>query len=73
MAKQVLIYGKEIWPYTRAAREAYAREGYEVIYFDVLKNPAKLEEMLKYSQGQRRVPVIVEGQDINIGFRGGSW
>lgn len=72
MAKQVLIYGKDIWPYTRTAREAYAQKGYEVVYINVLGDPAKLEEMLKHSHGKRRVPVILEGGNVTIGF-GGTW
>jgi glutaredoxin len=31
---------------------------------------AKLEEMLKYSKGQRNVPVIVEGDKISVGYGG---
>ncbi len=32
----------------------------------------KLEEMLKYSKGVRKVPVIVEGNNVTIGYEGGS-
>ncbi len=31
---------------------------------------AHLEEMLGFSQGQRRVPVIVEGGRVTIGYGG---
>jgi hypothetical protein len=31
-----------------------------------------MELMLKYSDGQRRVPVIVEGDSVSIGFGGRS-
>ena len=34
------------------------------------KNAAELERMLEYSQGQRRVPVIVDGGKVTIGFGG---
>jgi len=30
----------------------------------------KLDEMLKYSKGQRSVPVIVEGEKVTIGYGG---
>jgi glutaredoxin len=33
-------------------------------------NSAKLEEMLKYSNGRRQVPVIVEGDKVTVGFGG---
>jgi glutaredoxin len=29
-----------------------------------------LEEMLKYSKGVRKVPVIVEGKKVEIGYGG---
>jgi glutaredoxin len=31
---------------------------------------AKLEEMLKYSGGARKVPTIVEGDKVTIGYGG---
>lgn len=31
-----------------------------------------MEEMLKLSKGQRKVPVIVQGGDVTVGFGGGS-
>jgi glutaredoxin len=29
-----------------------------------------MDEMLKYSKGQRQVPVIVEGDQVKIGYGG---
>jgi hypothetical protein len=37
---------------------------------DVRENEHKLLEMLKASSGKRRVPVIVEGEDVIIGYGG---
>jgi glutaredoxin len=37
-----------------------------------VENPEKLEEMLKLSNGQRRVPVIVAGQEVTVGYKRGS-
>lgn len=31
-----------------------------------------MEEMLKLSKGTRKVPVIVEGENVTIGYGGGS-
>jgi glutaredoxin len=42
----------------------------EFDYFDVLRNPEKLEDMLRFSGGRRKVPVIVEGESVTIGFQG---
>jgi glutaredoxin len=39
-------------------------------YINVKKNPAELERMLGFSKGRRAVPVIVENDDVTIGFGG---
>jgi len=41
-----------------------------VDYRDVLTDPAHLEEMLKFSQGVRKVPVLVENGKVAVGFGG---
>ena len=73
MSENVLIFGKDAWPYTRAAREAFAKEGRQVDYYNVVKDARHFETMLKHSNGTRKVPVIVEGQTVTIGFDGGTW
>jgi glutaredoxin 3 len=69
MGNKVIIYGKVGWPFTDKAREAY---GNKAEYFDVREDGSKLDEMLKHSNGVRRVPVIVEEGKVIVGF-GGSW
>ena len=69
MAEKVIIFGKSTWPYTNQARSAY---GDGATYVDVVREPDKLEEMLKYSKGVRKVPVIVDGKKVEIGY-GGTW
>lgn len=39
-------------------------------YRDVLDDPQNLEEMLKFSQGRRKVPVLVEEGQSTVGFGG---
>jgi glutaredoxin 3 len=39
-------------------------------YYDVKVDPSRLDEMLKYSNGQRQVPVIVEGDKVTVGYGG---
>ena len=73
VSEKVLIFGKDAWPYTRAAREAYAKKAKEVEYVNVVSDPGKLGIMLKHSKGERQVPVIVEGGLVTIGFEGGTW
>jgi glutaredoxin 3 len=70
MAEKILIFGKDTCPYTMAAREDYAKKGYEVLYVNVKQDAAGMEEMLKYSKGRKDVPVIVDGQKVTIGFGG---
>ena len=73
MTDKILLFGKDAWPYTRAAREAFAKEGRQVDYFNVATKASHLDAMLKYSNGTRKVPVIVEGETVTIGFDGGTW
>ncbi len=46
--------------------------GKKAQYFDVKSDSAKLEEMLKHSNGIRKVPVIIEGDEVTIGYGGGA-
>ena len=39
-------------------------------YRDVVDDPDHLDEMLKFSQGVRKVPVLVEGGKGTVGFGG---
>jgi glutaredoxin len=73
MSDKILIFGKDAWPYTRAAREAFAREGRSFDYYNVIKEPDQLDTMLQYSKGTRKIPVIVEGEKVTIGFEGKTW
>jgi glutaredoxin len=66
----VTIFGKDTCPYTLAAIEDHQRRGVEFEYVNVKKNAADLNRMLEFTRGQRRVPVIVEGDRVIIGFGG---
>ena len=39
-------------------------------YRDVVQDPQNLEEMLKITQGVRKVPVLVEDGKSTVGFGG---
>jgi glutaredoxin 3 len=39
-------------------------------YFDVKLDSNRLNEMLKYSDGVRKVPVIVDGNKVTVGYGG---
>jgi len=66
----VRIYGKDNCPYTSAAREDHAKRSVAFEYVNVLADAAMLKEMLKHSRGVRKVPVIVDGDKVTIGFNG---
>jgi len=68
MEPKVIIYGKPGWPYTERARAAYKDHD----YVNVKESRKNLDAMLKWSNGSRQVPVIVQGDDATIGY-GGSW
>jgi glutaredoxin 3 len=65
-----LIFGKDNCPYTIAAREDFESRRIPFEYVNVKRSAADLDRMLVYSKGQRRVPVIVEGEKVTIGFGG---
>lgn len=66
----VLIFGKDTCPYTQAARDHYLSLAVPFQYFNVKKNPAELARMLALTHGRRDVPVIVENDQVTIGFGG---
>lgn len=66
---EILVFGKDTCPYTQAALEAYEATN-KVTYVNVKRDPAGLARMLEFSNGQRRVPVIVKGGHVTIGYGG---
>ncbi|MFX4262099.1 UXX-star selenoprotein family 1 [Pelotomaculum propionicicum] len=67
MAEGIVIYGKAGCPFTDKALSAY---GKSAAYFDVQSDAEKLQEMLKLSGGVRKVPVIVDGGKVTVGYGG---
>ena len=68
-ADSILIFGKDTCPYTQAALDAYEATG-KVTYVNVKRDADGLARMLEFSKGQRRVPVIVTGGVVTIGYGG---
>ena len=69
-AGDVFVFGKSGCPHTRAACRAFQRIGRRVVFRDVLMDPGDLEAMLRHSGGQRRIPVVVDGDRESVGFLG---
>jgi hypothetical protein len=42
----------------------------KVVFRDVLADPQTLEEMLRLTKGVRKVPVLVAGGQVTLGFGG---
>jgi glutaredoxin len=66
----VQIYGKSDCPYTSAARRDYQSRGVQVEYFDVEEDATAMQRFLQISRGDRRVPLIVDGDRVSQGFGG---
>lgn len=66
----IVIYGKDSCPYTADAVASHKAKGADVAYVNVTRDAAGMERMLALTGGQRRVPVIVEGGQVTIGFGG---
>jgi len=66
----VTIFGKDSCPYTRAAREDYTERGIAFEYVNVKAVADAMARMLRHTNGRRDVPVIVDGDNVTIGFGG---
>jgi glutaredoxin 3 len=67
---KVQIFGQDLCPYTSEARDDFSRRKIPFEYINVLEDPAGLERMLKITKGRRKIPVIVDGGKVTIGFGG---
>lgn len=67
----VKMYTKSGCPYCAAARQNYKDKGVEFEDIDVIDNPQAQEELLKLSNGEKIVPVIVDNGEVKIGWGGG--
>ena len=70
MAEKVLIFGTDGCPYTTAAREDYAKKGYDVEYVNVTAHSEEISTLVEHSGGRREQPVIVAGGESTVGFGG---
>ena len=70
LTEEVLIFGHDLCPYTSKAREDFSRRKIPFEYINVLQDDDRLQRMLKYSNGRRQIPVIVEAGKVTIGFGG---
>ena len=65
------LYGTKTCQYTQEMREWLEFRGTEFVEYDVETDPAARERMRAFVNGQRTVPVLVEGDKvIQIGWQG---
>ena len=69
---EVTIYTKPGCPYCAAAKADYEKRKVAFKEVDVPNTPGALQELLKVTNGQRRVPVIVEDGKVTIGWKSGG-
>ncbi len=67
----VTIYTKNGCPYCKAARESFEKQGLAFTEINVSNNPEKIDELVRLA-GVRKVPVIVDGGKVTVGFNGGG-
>jgi glutaredoxin 3 len=68
---EVTIYTKQGCPYCAAAKKHYNDQGTAFDEIDVHKVDGAKEKLLKLTDGQRIVPVIIDKGELKIGFGGG--
>ena len=65
------LYGTKTCQYTQEMREWLEWKGTDFVEYDVETDPAALERMRALANGQRTVPVLVDGDKvIQIGWQG---
>ena len=68
MSDKIVIYGKSTCPFTNAAIDNFTKKRMKFDYIVIIENPDQLDIMLKYSNGEIKIPVIVDGKNITTGF-----
>jgi glutaredoxin 3 len=66
----VTIYTKPGCPYCAAAKDDLQQRGIRYAEHNVKADGAALRRMLETNGSQRRVPTIVEGGKVTVGFHG---
>jgi glutaredoxin 3 len=68
---EVIIYTKDGCPYCEAAKEHYTEQGISFNEIDIDAEAGTKDKLLKITKGERIVPVIIDGDDVKLGFGGG--
>ncbi len=68
---EITIYVKDGCPYCAAAMKHYREQGIDFEEINILKVAGAKEKVIELAKGERVVPVIVEGENVTVGFGGG--
>ena len=68
----VTIYTHPDCAYSQAAKMDYRQRGISYVEIDVSKEKDKIDDLLSLTGGERVTPVIIEGGQATIGFKGGN-
>jgi glutaredoxin 3 len=68
--ERVVIYTKPECPFCLAAKMNLNLKGIGYAEYNVKADPKRLEEMLRLNGGLRRVPTVVKGGKVSVGFGG---
>ena len=68
---RVVIYTHADCAYSAAAKVDYQKRQVDFVEIELSKQPDKIPELLKLTNGERITPVIVEDGQTTIGFKGG--
>ncbi len=72
MADTTVIYTHPDCTYSAAARDELDQTGISYREIDLSLNPEAWEELERLTGGERITPVIVEGDQVTVGFHGVS-
>lgn len=67
---EVTIYTKPGCPHCTAAKADLLQQGLRYTEHNVQADKAALQRMLELNGGQRRVPTLVRGDEVSVGFHG---
>ena len=71
MPEKAIIYTSPGCPYCAAAKEELAGRGITYQEISTHNNPKAVAEVMRLTQGEGIVPVVVAGDKVQVGFGGG--
>ncbi len=71
MTEPVTLYVKTGCPYCAAKRREFQEKALQFTEINVTERPEAIPELLRLTQGERLVPVVVEGQRVSVAPEGG--